>query len=57
MSLWSADRGWWSAELPLGPGIYEVNYRVNGGSWQVPAGLTAVEDGFGGLVGVFTIED
>lgn len=57
VALSSAERGWWSAELPLGPGIYEVNYRVNGGTWQVPAGLTAVEDGFGSLVGVFTIED
>jgi hypothetical protein len=57
VTLASDRHGWWSAELPLGPGIYEVNYRVNGGSWQVPAGLTAVEDGFGSLVGVFSIED
>lgn len=55
--LGSTGQGWWSAELPLVAGIYEVNYRVNGGSWQVPAGLTAVDDGFGSQVGVFTIED
>ena len=26
------------------------------GPWQVPAGLRAVDDGFGGQVGVFTVE-
>ena len=49
--------GWWKAELPLRAGVYEVNYRINGSSWQVPEGLTAVEDGYGGLAGIFTIED
>jgi hypothetical protein len=57
VELQGGEPGWWRAELPLAAGLYEINVRFEGGPWQVPTGLQAVSDGFGGTVGVFTIED
>lgn len=56
VELLGGEPGWWGAEVPLAPGLYEINVRFDGGAWQVPAGLRAVDDGFGGRVGVFTVE-
>lgn len=43
--------GWWSVTLPLRPGSYEVNLRVNRGQWIVPPGLLVVRDPIGGSSG------
>ena len=48
--------GTWEARLPLAPGVYRVNLRVDGGPWIVPPGLPSVVDEFGGAVGILTIE-
>jgi 1,4-alpha-glucan branching enzyme len=59
---WQARRltrgsdGWWSVTVPLAPGTYQMNVRVDGGGWLVPPGLTTVVDEFGGAVGVLVIE-
>lgn len=59
---WSAvllvpDGGeWWRLRMRIPPGMHEMNLRVDGGPWEVPAGLTAVDDGLGGRVGIFTLE-
>ena len=59
---WNAVRlmpdgsGWWSARLPIKPGIHEMNMRMDGGSWTVPAGLPKKSDEFGGSVGVLVVE-
>jgi hypothetical protein len=48
--------GWWSVTLPIKPGTYQVNIRVDGGRWMAPPGLMTSTDEFGGVVGLMTIE-
>jgi len=55
LSLSSRAPGEWAADLPLRPGTYRFNVRVNGGDWTVPAGVTAVMDEFGGRVALLTV--
>lgn len=47
--------GSWVVSLPISSGVHQVNVRVDGGQWAVPAGLTAVRDEFGGSVGILLI--
>jgi hypothetical protein len=46
----------WRLRMRIPAGIHEVNVRMDGGPWQVPPGLTQVDDGFGGKVGRFVVE-
>jgi hypothetical protein len=48
--------GSWTLTLPLAPGKYQMNLRVNGGKWTVPPGLLFMDDEFGGTVGLLVIE-
>lgn len=50
-----AKRDRWEWRVPLPPGQYRVNLRVDGGPWGTPAGMTTVEDEFGGVVGLLLI--
>lgn len=52
----TAEAGWWSVALPLRPGKYQMNLRVNGGKWLVPPGILSMADEFGGMVGLLVIE-
>jgi hypothetical protein len=45
----------WSITLPIAPGTYHVNLRVNGGSWIAPPGLPRVRDDFAGVVGLVVV--
>ena len=56
VSLSSDENGWWTVQLPISPGIHEMNVRINGGSWTVPQGLPRKSDEFGGSVGVLVIQ-
>lgn len=47
--------GWWNASMPIGPGTYRFNIRLDGGEWVVPAGVTRVKDEFGGDVGLLVV--
>jgi hypothetical protein len=47
---------WWRLRMRIPPGMHEMNLRVDGGPWEVPAGLTGVDDGLGGRAGIFTLE-
>lgn len=47
--------GSWTASLPLKPGIYEMNIRVDGGGWLAPAGIPSKNDEFGQSVGVLIL--
>jgi hypothetical protein len=47
---------WWTSTLPLKPGKYQMNLRVNGGDWTVPPGLLSMVDEFGGTVGLLVLE-
>lgn len=50
------ERGRWTATLPLAPGEYTCNVRIDGGAWIVPPGLPAIDDALGGRAGVLTVE-
>jgi hypothetical protein len=41
--------------VPVTSGVHQVNVRIDGGEWIVPAGLTAVRDEFGGSVGILLV--
>jgi hypothetical protein len=47
--------GVWEVLLPIAPGTYRVNVRIDGGRWLPPAGLPQAEDDFNGAVGVLVI--
>ena len=51
-----ASDGSWSLTLPIGPGKYQMNLRLNGGQWIVPPGLLSMLDEFGGRVGLLVVE-
>ena len=48
--------GQWSAALPIAPGKYQMNIRVNGGKWVVPPGILSMLDEFGGTVGLLIVQ-
>ena len=45
----------WEVTLPLAPGTYRVNVRVNGDAWTAPPGVPAVDDEFNGRVGIVVV--
>jgi hypothetical protein len=47
--------GRWALPVALSPGVHHLNVRFDGGEWTVPAGAVAVDDGFGGRVGLFVV--
>ena len=48
--------GRWTVPPGLAPGVYRFNLRVDGERWIVPDGVPAVDDGFGGRVGLLIVE-
>jgi 1,4-alpha-glucan branching enzyme len=42
------DDGDWSVTVPLGEGIHEYMFVVNGDTWVKDPGAPSVDDGFGG---------
>jgi hypothetical protein len=51
-----ASGGWWAVTLPINPGKYQMNLRLDGGKWLVPPGLLAMHDEFGGTVGLLVVD-
>lgn len=49
------DDGGWELILPLAPGLYRLNVRVDGGPWAAPSGMPVVLDDFGGTVGILRV--
>jgi 1,4-alpha-glucan branching enzyme len=49
-------RGQWSVTLPIAPGHYQMNVRVDGNKWMVPPGLLSMQDEFGGAVGLLVVQ-
>jgi hypothetical protein len=45
----------WALDAALSRGVHQLNVRFDGGEWVVPEGTVAVEDGFGGKVGIFVV--
>jgi hypothetical protein len=56
VTLASSGNGSWTLTLPMEPGRYQMNLRINDGKWIVPPGLLAMSDEFGGTVGLLIIE-
>lgn len=55
VSLTTLSNGWWTLTLPLASGTHQLNVRVDGGAWVVPAGLLALSEEFGGQVGLLVV--
>jgi len=47
--------GVWYTDLAIPPGVYRYAFRVNGTGWEVPKGVAAVNDGFGGKSAWLTV--
>lgn len=51
------EKGVWEIVIPLGPGVYEYAFLVDGQEWVAPPGAPVyVDDGFGHQNGVLVIE-
>lgn len=48
--------GDWTAVIVIPKGTHRMNLRVDGGAWGVPPGIPALNDDFGGVVGVLVVE-
>jgi hypothetical protein len=55
VKLRSTRTGVWETTVPLTPGTYHVNVRVDGGRWLPPPGLPQADDDFNGAVGVLVV--
>jgi hypothetical protein len=55
VSLSPGEASSWTVTLPLAPGTYRFNIRIDGGEWLVPAGMIHLVDEFGGEVGLLTV--
>ena len=55
VKLVSTRAGIWETTVPLTPGTYHVNIRVDGGRWLPPSGLPQADDDFNGAVGVLVV--
>ena len=48
LSLRRAENGVWYGDFAIPPGEYRYAFRIDGTTWEVPRGVAAVNDGFGG---------
>lgn len=51
-----ASGGWWAVTLPINPGKYQMNLRLDGSKWLVPPGVLSMLDEFGGTVGLLVVQ-
>ena len=49
-------RDLWELLVPMGPGVHQINLRIDGGKWIAPPGMPSMKDGFNGEVGVLVIK-
>ena len=56
VKLLNSGNGLWTLTLPIAPGKYQMNLRVDGGKWMVPPGVLPLVDEFGGTVGLIIID-
>lgn len=42
------NNGVWYGDFAIAPGLYRYAFRIDGRVWEVPEGVAAVNDGFGG---------
>jgi len=56
VGLRPGDDGNWTAVIVIPKGTHRMNLRVDDGPWGVPPGIPALNDDFGGVVGVLVVE-
>lgn len=49
-------RDQWELLIPMGPGVHQINMRIDGGKWIAPPGIPSIRDDFNGEVGVLVIK-
>lgn len=57
VSLSKRDDGRWEGAFALAPGIHELNVRVDGGVWAVPAGLASRRNDLDETVAILIVPD
>jgi hypothetical protein len=55
LTLVRRGRDLWELNVPLSPGMYHINVRVDGGPWTAPPGIPTMHDGFSGDVGLIVV--
>lgn len=55
LTLVRRGRDLWELNVPLSPGMYHINVRVDGGAWMAPPGIPTMHDGFAGDVGLIVV--
>jgi len=55
LTLVRRGRDLWELNVPLSPGMYHINVRVDDGPWMAPPGIPTMHDGFSGDVGLIVI--
>jgi hypothetical protein len=55
LTLVRRGRDLWELNVPLSPGMYHINVRVDDGPWMAPPGIPTMHDGFAGDVGLFVV--
>lgn len=55
VALHPVGDGVWEVTVLVEPGVHRLNLRTDDGTWRVPPDLTAVDDGFGGKVGLMVV--
>lgn len=56
-SMMSVADNRFTLTVPVTPGTYQMNVRINGGAWVVPSGMTVVRDELGNDVALLVIPD
>ena len=49
------NNGVWYGDFAIAPGLYRYAFRIDGTVWDVPEGVAAVNDGFGGKSAWLTV--
>jgi hypothetical protein len=57
VSLRRAENGVWYGDFAIPPGEYRYAFRIDGKNWEVPRGVAAVNDGFGGKSAWLSVRD
>lgn len=50
-----SENGVWYLDLAIPAGVYRYAFRIDGSRWDVPRGVAAVDDGFGGKSAWLTV--
>jgi hypothetical protein len=55
LKLVRRGRDLWELNVPMSPGMYHINVRVDGGPWMAPPGIPTMHDEYSGDVGLIVV--